>query len=72
MFYPMQDYQVEKWIWTEEGFDEMGWHDATVYGVRLNHNLEIDLDYIFEWIQPEVEVLSTAGRNILKVDPSWG
>lgn len=33
----------------------MGWHDATVYGVRLNQNLELDLDYIFQWNQPEVE-----------------
>lgn len=33
----------------------MGWHDATVYGVRLNQKLEIDLDYIFQWNQPEVK-----------------
>jgi hypothetical protein len=33
----------------------MGWHDSTVYGVRLNSNLEIDLDYIFQWNQPQVE-----------------
>lgn len=51
----MKDYQVEKWIWTEKDYDQMGWHDATVYGLRLNKDLEIDLDYIFQWNQPEVE-----------------
>jgi hypothetical protein len=51
----MQDYQFKKWVWTEKDFDHMGWHDATVYGVRLTSNLEIDLDYIFQWNQPEVE-----------------
>jgi hypothetical protein len=51
----MQAYQLDKWIWTEKDFAQMGWHDATVYGVRLNQNLELDLDYIFQWNQPEVE-----------------
>lgn len=51
----MGDYELEKWIWTEKDFAQMGWHDATVYGVRLNQNLELDLDYIFQWNQPEVE-----------------
>lgn len=32
----------------------MGWHDSSVYGVRLNRSLEIDVDYIFQWNQPEV------------------
>ena len=36
-------------------FEQMGWHDATVYGISLSKNLEIDLDYIFQWNQPEVE-----------------
>src|ERR1700754_2827162 len=51
----MGDYELEKWIWTEKDFVQMGWHDATVYGVRLNKNLELDLDYIVQWNQPEVE-----------------
>jgi hypothetical protein len=51
----MKEYELEKWIWTEKDFEHMGWHDATVYGVRLNSNLEIDLDYIFQWNQPQVE-----------------
>lgn len=50
----MDSYELEKWVWTEKDFEQMGWHDATVYGVRLNKDLEIDLDYIFQWNQPEV------------------
>lgn len=51
----MEKYELEKWVWTENDFEQMGWHDATIYGVRLNQNLEIDLDYIFQWNQPEVK-----------------
>lgn len=32
----MQDYQLEKkWIWSESDFEQMGWHDATVYAFYL-------------------------------------
>jgi hypothetical protein len=51
----VQEYQLEKWIWTESDLEKMGWHDATVYGFRLNKNFEIDLDYIFQWNQLEVD-----------------
>ena len=51
----MTDYELEKWIWTEKDFEQMGWHDATVYGLRLTENLELDLDYILQWNQPDIE-----------------
>lgn len=51
----MTDYELEKWIWTEKDLGQMGWHDATVYGIRLNQNLELDIDYIFQWNQPDIE-----------------
>lgn len=51
----MTDYELEKWIWTEKDFEQMGWHDATVYGLRLNQNLELDLDYILQWNKPDIE-----------------
>jgi len=51
----MADYELEKWIWTEKDFGQMGWHDATVYGLRLNQNLELDIDYVFQWNQPDIE-----------------
>ena len=51
----MEPYTLEKWIWTDDDFDKMGWHDATIYGIRLDQNLNLDIDYIFKWNQPEVE-----------------
>ncbi|MFN7839483.1 MAG: hypothetical protein ACK5QG_16075 [Bacteroidota bacterium] len=51
----MTDYELEKWIWTEKDFGQMGWHDATIYGLRLSENLELDIDYIFQWNQPDIE-----------------
>jgi hypothetical protein len=51
------EYKLEKWIWTEKDFQKMGWHDATIYGMRLQQNLEFDIDYIFQWNKPEVEGL---------------
>src|SRR5258708_3796027 len=53
----MTNYELEKWIWTEKDFKEMGWHDATVYGLQLNQNLELDIDYILQWNQPDTERL---------------
>jgi len=53
----MQPYELEKWIWTEKDFDAMGWHDATVYGLQLEQNLALDIDYIFQWNPPEIEGL---------------
>lgn len=51
----MKNFELEKWIWSEEDYDKMGWHDATVYGIRLGENLELDIDYIFKWNEPEIE-----------------
>ncbi|GAB2967975.1 hypothetical protein GCM10027048_43490 [Hymenobacter coalescens] len=49
-------YELEKWLWTEADFDRMGWHDASVYAWRLaGEELLLDIDYIFQWNQPEVE-----------------
>jgi hypothetical protein len=50
----MENYTLEKWIWTEADFDNMGWHDASIYGMKLNSDLYFDIDYIFKWNQPEV------------------
>jgi hypothetical protein len=51
----MTPYELKKWIWTEKDFDAMGWHDATIYGVRLGQDLELDIDYILQWNQPEID-----------------
>lgn len=51
----MESYTLEKWIWTEADFDSMGWHDASIYAMRLDGDLYFDIDYIFKWNDPEVE-----------------
>lgn len=51
------EYILEKDIWTEADFDQMGWHDSTIYKMVLSGDLALDIDYIFKWNQPEVEGL---------------
>ncbi len=55
----MEEYILEKKIWTEEDFELMGWHDANIYGMIIEKeeeswqaNLIFDIDYIFEWVHP--------------------
>ena len=50
-------YEIEKRNWTDSDFDKMGWHDNHIYKIRLTEDLEIDLDYIFKWNQPDIEGL---------------
>ena len=50
-------YELEKSIWTDSDFDKMGWHDSQVYKVRLTQDLELDIDYIFQWNKPDLEGL---------------
>ena len=49
------DYVLQKWTWTEEDFERMGWHDAQVHAfafVPESWELLLDLDYILEWVGP--------------------
>src|SRR5262245_21992801 len=48
-------YELEKQIWTNADFDKMGWHDNHIYKIRLTQDLELDIDYILQWNQPELE-----------------
>ena len=51
---------LEKAVWSDEDFDQMGWHDATVWGMAFVHSptfgapgeLALDIDYIVQWINP--------------------
>lgn len=52
----MSELIAEKYIWTEDDFDKMGWHDATLYATAFlpeQYELLLDIDYIFEWTNPE-------------------
>lgn len=50
-------YELEKRIWTEADFNQMGWHDSTIYKMGLSQDLAFDLDYILQWNHPEMEGL---------------
>ncbi|MEJ8844965.1 hypothetical protein WG954_21400 [Lacibacter sp. H375] len=49
------DYQLEKKVWTDADFEQMGWHDCNIYKIRLAKDLELDIDYILQWNNPELE-----------------
>ena len=51
----MEDYKLEKVVWTQDDFDVMGWHDSIIWSMLTNtadYEHLLDLDYIFEWVQP--------------------
>ena len=48
----MDEYKLEKQIWTELDFDKMGWHDCVVYAFRFDDELMFDLDYLLKWVLP--------------------
>ncbi|QDH80838.1 hypothetical protein FKX85_18025 [Echinicola soli] len=53
----MEKYELEKKIWTEADFKNMGWHDCRIYKIRLTDDLELDIDYILNWNKPDIEGL---------------
>ena len=50
------DYILDKLVWDEGDFEEMGWHDATIYGIAFGpgeFEVCLDIDYIFKWVHPK-------------------
>ncbi len=52
-------YILEKTIWNENDFEQMGWHDAHIHGMAFGSELSdgtadllFDIDYIFKWVGP--------------------
>ena len=50
-------YRLDKTVWTHDDFEEMGWHDNTIYGMSFEKmsdactaDLLFDIDYIFKWV----------------------
>ena len=46
-----------KSIWSEEDFEQLNWHDVIVHAFSIipreyDYELMLDIDYIFEWINP--------------------
>ncbi|MDO5523422.1 MAG: hypothetical protein Q4G48_05185 [Bacteroidia bacterium] len=56
----MEEFQLEKTIWTEKDYEQMGWHDCNIYGLifqndnanNFSTDLIFDIDYIFKWVHP--------------------
>jgi hypothetical protein len=47
------EYQIEKWIWNQDDFEQMGWHDCPIWAMSFDDDVKFDLDYIFKWVHPE-------------------
>jgi hypothetical protein len=52
-------FKLNKSVWTHDDYDEMGWHDANIYGLTIEKSednwtadLLLDIDYIFKWVHP--------------------
>ncbi|GAO41773.1 hypothetical protein [Flavihumibacter petaseus] len=52
-------FELEKFVWTQDDYGQMGWHDSSIYGLSflpVNENgtahLVLDIDYIFKWVHP--------------------
>lgn len=52
----MDNSNLMKLMWTENDFEQMGWHDnrlyAVAFGIRENEII-FDIDYILKWIDPK-------------------
>lgn len=53
------NYELDKFIWTQDDFEQMCWHDSRIYGFVFENNNEnwasdllFDIDYIFKWVNP--------------------
>jgi|SRR5687768_8902613 len=51
------DYKLEKQVWTDADFEQMGWHDCNIYKIRLTQDLEMDIDYVLQWNKSDLEGL---------------
>jgi hypothetical protein len=51
----IEPYELEKWIWTDADYEQMGWHDCQVHAISFipkNFEIAFDIDYIFKWVNP--------------------
>ena len=58
----MEPFELEKNIWTENDFEQMGWHDCSIHALAIDSDayddfvkcvLLFDIDYIFKWVLTE-------------------
>lgn len=51
----LDEYEMEKWIWTDANFEQMGWHDSPIYAFAFlaeSNEFVLDIDYILRWVEP--------------------
>ena len=56
----MENETLEKYQWSQDDFDKMGWHDNRVYAMAFNgdnYELSLDIDYICKWVKKEKSLL---------------
>ena len=48
-----KSYHLEKGLWTDHDFENMGWHDCKLFAISFGDNFQLlfDIDYIFKWVQ---------------------
>lgn len=46
-------FHLEKSVWTDNDFEDMGWHDSKLFAISFGDNFQLllDIDYIFKWVQ---------------------
>jgi hypothetical protein len=48
-------YKLEKTLWTDSDFEQMGWHDNLVHAIAFGpggREFSLDIDYILKWEDP--------------------
>jgi hypothetical protein len=52
--------EPDKGVWTDDDFDRMWWHDASIHGIGFVEGeqpwlgrLLLDIDYVVEWLGPQ-------------------
>ena len=63
--------KLEKYIWTDKDFNIMDWHDVTVHAIAITpkddcYERQLNIDYIFEWIQPR----EVSGAYSFRISPA--
>jgi hypothetical protein len=50
-----KSYQLQKSLWTNHDFENMGWHDSKLFAISFGDNFQLlfDIDYIFKGVQTE-------------------
>lgn len=44
----MEDFSVEKWVYTQDDFDNLDWHDSLIRAFAFSRHLMFDLDFILK------------------------